>query len=74
MIIYLDDKFNPTTKEKAIIAKVIPEDGKPPYFIRMKEDAGKEKKNDKQSRTGETESNSSGQADRQALRGQRLAL
>lgn len=60
MIFYFDKNFKMTSKEKAVVAKVIPEDGKPPYFIDMKDKSEKEKANDKQSRTGEIESNSSG--------------
>lgn len=37
-IVYLDKNFNPTTKEKATIAKVFPSDGSRPYFISVNDD------------------------------------
>jgi hypothetical protein len=33
MIIYLDSKWNVVDKKDATFAKVIPDDGAPPYFI-----------------------------------------
>ena len=35
MIVYLDSKFNKTSKEKAVIRKVIPKDGSRPYFTKV---------------------------------------
>lgn len=35
MIIYLDRKFDVVEKESARMAKVIPGNGEPPYFIRV---------------------------------------
>jgi hypothetical protein len=35
---YLDDNFQPTTKEKSNLAKVIPDDGSRPYFIHVKKE------------------------------------
>ena len=33
MIIYLDADFNPVDKDKAVMAKVIPDNNDPPYFV-----------------------------------------
>lgn len=33
MIIYLDENFTPVDQEKAVMAKVIPDDGSAPYFV-----------------------------------------
>ena len=33
MIIFLSQDFIPVDKKDAVMAKVIPDDGKPPYFI-----------------------------------------
>ena len=33
MIIYLDNNFNPVDKDQAVMAKVIPDNGEPPYFV-----------------------------------------
>jgi hypothetical protein len=38
MIIYLDKDFNPVEKDKAVMAKVIPENGDPPYFIKVEKE------------------------------------
>ena len=35
IIKYLDKNFNPTTKEKATMAKIFYDGNRPPYFIRV---------------------------------------
>ena len=37
MIIYLNADFEPVEKAQATMAKVIPDDGSSPYFIRVNE-------------------------------------
>ena len=40
IIIYLDKKFNPVSKERAVMAKVFQKD-KPPYFVTVEKPAKK---------------------------------
>jgi hypothetical protein len=46
MIIYLTKDFEPVEKEKAVMAKVIPENGDPPYFVAVEKEE-KETEKDK---------------------------
>jgi hypothetical protein len=53
MIIYLDRKFSVVGKESATMAKVIPGNGEPPYFIRVYEHPnGASKKSKPETKTG----------------------
>ncbi len=38
MIVYLDKNFNPVDMAHSVMAKIIPEDGSPPYFITVEND------------------------------------